>query len=194
LGAQSVHFTTLESLVGKLEALTLAAPGILIKLRRCYKALAGATRSPSEVLRVEGPLRDELRELASMPFWRAAVAPWVRPVHLTVVVPERVVRSSAVHGRGAQDEVLVSYGFPGVEPGSFRVAVPTLFTGGETDAARSALIGDTVLFVVKEAVHRTGAASCFVTLGLHTTWRPATVFGSDLSLSICADVRANELF
>jgi hypothetical protein len=42
LGAQSVHFTTLESLVGKLGALTLAAPGILIKLRRCYKALAGA--------------------------------------------------------------------------------------------------------------------------------------------------------
>jgi hypothetical protein len=74
LGAPSVHFTTLESLVGKLGALALAAPGILIKLRRCYTALAGASRSPSTVLRVTGPLRDELRELASMRFggqlWR----------------------------------------------------------------------------------------------------------------------------
>ena len=41
LGAQWVHFTTLESLVGKLGALALAAPSILIKLRRCYTALAG---------------------------------------------------------------------------------------------------------------------------------------------------------
>jgi hypothetical protein len=57
LGAPpSVHFTTLESLVGKLGALALAAPGILIKLRRCYTALAGASRSPSTVLRVTGPL------------------------------------------------------------------------------------------------------------------------------------------
>ena len=194
LEAQVVYFTTLESLVGKLGALTLAAPGILIKLRRCYRALAGAPRSPSTVLRVGGPLRDELQELASMPFWRAAVAPWIRPVHLTVVIPERVARSSSVLGRGGQDEVLVSYGFPGVEPGEFRVAVPTLVPGRETGSARSALVGDTVLFVVKEAVHRTGAASCFVTLGLHSTWRPATVFGSDLSLSVGSDVRANELF
>jgi hypothetical protein len=82
LEAQSVHFTTLESLVG----IALAAPGILIKLRRCYKALAGASRSPSTALRVAGPLRDELRELASMPFWWTAVAPWVRPVHLTLFI------------------------------------------------------------------------------------------------------------
>jgi hypothetical protein len=79
---------SLESLVGKLGALALAAPGILIKLRRCYTALAGASRSPSTVLQVAGPLRDELRELASMPFWRTAVAPWVRPVHLTITVSE----------------------------------------------------------------------------------------------------------
>ena len=77
LGEQSVHFTTLESLVGKLGALALAVPGILIKLRRCYRALAGAHRSPSTVIRLEGHLRDELQELASMEFWRAAVAPWV---------------------------------------------------------------------------------------------------------------------
>jgi hypothetical protein len=74
LGAQWVHFTTLESLVGKLGALALAAPSILIKLRRCYTALAGASKSPSTVLQVAGPLRDELRELASMRFggprWR----------------------------------------------------------------------------------------------------------------------------
>ena len=38
-----MHFTTLESLVGKLGALALAAPGILIKLRWCYTALAVAS-------------------------------------------------------------------------------------------------------------------------------------------------------
>ena len=62
-------------LSGKLGALALAAPGILIKLRRCYTALAVAYGSPSTVLRVPGLLRDELRGLASMQFWRAAVAP-----------------------------------------------------------------------------------------------------------------------
>jgi hypothetical protein len=36
--------------------------------------------------------------------------------------------------------------------------------------------------------------SCFVTLGLHATWRPATVFGSDLSQEFGADVRADDLF
>jgi hypothetical protein len=40
-----------KSLVGKLGAIALAAPGILMKLRRCYKALAVASRSPSTVLR-----------------------------------------------------------------------------------------------------------------------------------------------
>jgi hypothetical protein len=195
LGAQSVHFTTLESLVGKLGALALAAPGILIKLRRFYTALAGASRSPSTVLRVAGPLRDELRELASMPFWRAAVAPWVRPVHLTLVVSESVIQGTAIRERCAPSEALVSYGFPGVEPGEFRVAIPTLYSGGRADAARRALVGDTILFVVKEAINRTGTVSCFVTLGLHASWRPATVFGSDLSLGSGATDRADdELF
>ena len=194
LKAQSVHFTTLESLVGKLGALALAAPGILIKLRRCYKALAGASRSPSTVLRVDGPLRDELRELASMPFWRTAVAPWVRPVHLTIIVSERVIRDATTRGHNAPDEALVSYAFPGVAPGEFRVAVPAPSSGGGAGAAGRALIGDTILFVVREAVGRTGATSCFVTLGLHAAWRPATVFGSDLSHESGADVRADDLF
>jgi hypothetical protein len=43
LDSDWIHFTTLESLVGKLGALALAAPGILIKLRRCYAALAGVS-------------------------------------------------------------------------------------------------------------------------------------------------------
>ena len=71
---------------------------------------------------------------------------------------------------------------------------PFVNQGGKADAARKALIGDTVFFVVKEAVNRTGATSCFVTLGLHATWRPATVFGSDLSLGFGANDRADELF
>jgi hypothetical protein len=112
LGAPSVHFTALESLVGKLGALALAAPGILMKLRRSYTALAVASRSPSTVLRVTGPLRDELRELASMHFWRAAVAPWMRPVHLIIVVSKNVIQGTTVRGRYAPGEVLVSYGFP----------------------------------------------------------------------------------
>jgi hypothetical protein len=126
LGSEWVHFTTLESLVGKLGALALAAPGILIKLRRCYAALAGVPRSPSAVLQVAGPLRDELRELlASMPFWRTAVAPCIRPVHLTIIVPGGMVPGSIGRRQYAPSTALVSYNFPGVAPGDFRVSIPT---------------------------------------------------------------------
>jgi hypothetical protein len=83
-----------------------------------------------------------------MPFWRAAVAPWVRPVHLTIVVSESVIQGTAIRGRCAPSEALVSYGFPGITPGEFRVAIPTLYSGGRADVARSALVGDTILFVV----------------------------------------------
>jgi hypothetical protein len=114
--------------MGKLGALALAAPGILIKLWGCYTALAVASRSPSTVLRVvTGPLRDELRELASIQFWRAAVTPWMRPEHLIIVVSENVIQGTTVCGRCAPGEVLVSYGFPGGEPEKFRGAIPTLF-------------------------------------------------------------------
>ena len=99
MGPGWVHFTTLESLVGKLGALALTAPGILIKLRRCYLALEGVSRSPSTVLQVAGPLRDEIRELASMPFWRTAVAPWIRPVHLTIILCPGWHRSRAVRAQ-----------------------------------------------------------------------------------------------
>jgi hypothetical protein len=194
LRAQLVHFTTLESLVGKLGALALAAPGILIKLRRCYTALAGASRSPSTVLQVSGPLRDELRELASMPFWRTAVVPWVRPVHLTITVSESMVPDTTGRGQCGPNTALVSYSFPGVMPGEFRVTIPTLSPGAGPGSAHKELVGDTILLVAKEAISRTGAVSCFVTLGLHASWRPATVFGSDLSLGSEATARANELF
>ena len=194
LGEQSVRFTKLESLVGKLGALALAIPGILIKLRNCYGALAKAHGSPSVVIRLESHLGDELQELASMGLWRTAVLPWVRTVSMTIVVPERVFLQTTTHGRSEHDMVLVAYGFPEAEPGEFRVAVPTLPLKGGTNSTRNEVIGNTILFVVKKAVHRTGAASCFVTLNLYTIWRPATVFGSDLSLSTIVGARANELF
>jgi hypothetical protein len=119
LGSPVGALTTLESLVGKLGALALAAPGILINLRWCYTALAVASRSPSTVLRVTGPLRDELRELASMQFWRAAVEPRMRPVYLTIVFSENVIQGTTVRGRCAPGEVLISRtASPEVNPGS----------------------------------------------------------------------------
>jgi hypothetical protein len=71
-------------------------------------------RSPSAVLQVAGPLRDELRELAAMPFWQTAVAPWIRPVHLTIVVPRVTVPGGVDHGQYAPSTAFVSYSFPGV--------------------------------------------------------------------------------
>jgi hypothetical protein len=147
LGSDWVHFTTLESLIDKLGALALAAPGILIKLRRCYAALAGVPRSPSAVLQVAGPLRDELRELASMPFWRTAVAPWIRPVHLTIIVPGGIGR-----GQYEPSTALVSYSFPGLAPGAFRVSVPTLSVGARAEAAHKELVGEAILLVTREAI------------------------------------------
>jgi hypothetical protein len=138
LGAQWVHFTTLESLVGKLGALALAALGVLIKLRRCYTALAGVSRSPSTVLQVAGPLWDELQELASaMPFWWSAVAPWVRPVHLTGIVSEGMGPGTPARGRCAPSEALVAYNFPGVTPGEFRVTIPNPYSGAGSGEPRA---------------------------------------------------------
>jgi hypothetical protein len=97
--------------------------------------LAGVLRSPSAVLQVAGPLRDELRELASMPFWRTAVAPWIRPVHLTIIVPGVIVPGSIGRGQYAPSTALVSYSFPVVAPGNFRVSVPTLRVGVGADVA-----------------------------------------------------------
>ena len=56
------------------------------------------------------------------------------------------------------------------------------------------MIGEAMLLVVREAISRSGAVNCFVTLGLHSTWRPGTVFGSDLSKGHTATARANALF
>jgi hypothetical protein len=89
---------------------------------------------------------------------------------------------------------LVSYSFPGLTPGEFRVTIPTLSAGAGAGAAHKKLVGDTILLVAKEAISRTGVVSCVMTLGLHASWRPATVFGSDLSLGPEATARANKLF
>ena len=43
---------------------------------------------------------------------------------------------------------------------------PFVIQGGKADAARKALIGDTILFVVKEAGYRTSAVRCFCDAGL----------------------------
>ena len=100
----------------------MAAPGILIRLRKYYTALAGVSRFPSAVLQETGPLRDELSgELASMPFLWTAVAPWIRPVHLTIIVSDGIVPDNIDRGQCAPRTALVSYSFPGVAPGEFHV-------------------------------------------------------------------------
>ena len=129
-----------------------------------------------------------------MPFWRTAVAPWIRPVHLTVTVSEASKPDATTDGRSGPSTTLVSYAFPGVTPGKFRVTIPQLRAGPASGASRVVLIGNTILLAAREAVRRTEAVSCFLTLGLHPSWRPATVFGSDLSLGSEATARANELF
>jgi hypothetical protein len=88
-----------------------------------------------------GPLRDELRELASMPFWRTAVAPWIRPVHLTIIVSDGLVPDGIGRGQCApRMALLVSYSFPGVAPGEFSVSISTLSGGAGADAARKELV------------------------------------------------------
>ena len=60
-----------------------------------------------------------------MPFWRTAVAPCIRPVHLTIIVPGGMVPGSIGRRQYAPSTALVSYNFPGVAPGDFRVSIPT---------------------------------------------------------------------
>jgi hypothetical protein len=143
-------------------------------------------------------LRDELRELASMQFWRAAVAPWMRPVHLTIVVSENVIQGTTVRGRCAPGEVLVSYGFPEVNPGSSVWPSPPFFIpGGEADAARAQSVdwlGTPSFSWSRKRLIGLAPRAVFVTRGLHATWSPPTVFGSDLSLGFGATNRADKLF
>ena len=55
-------------------------------------------------------------------------------------------------------------------------------------------VGDTVLLVLREALRRTGASDCFVTLLLHPAWRPRGVLSSDLSGGGATARRADEYF
>ena len=63
---ETIHFKTLERVVGKLDSLSLAAPGILIKLRQLYAALTSATRSGLWEVRLTPLLRAELEECLAM--------------------------------------------------------------------------------------------------------------------------------
>ena len=75
------------------------------------------------------------------------------------------------------------------------MSVPALAVGVRFEAARrDEMIGEAMLLIVREAISRSGAVNCFVTLGLHATWRPGTVFGSDLSKGHTATARADALF
>ena len=56
-----------------------------------------------------------------MPFWRTAVAPWIRPVHLTIIVSDGIVPDNIGRGQCAPRTALVAYSFPGVAPGEFHV-------------------------------------------------------------------------
>ena len=66
LREETIHFKTLERVVGKLDSLSLAAPGILIKLRQLYAALTSATRSGLWEVRLTPLLRAELEECLAM--------------------------------------------------------------------------------------------------------------------------------
>jgi hypothetical protein len=55
-------------------------------------------------------------------------------------------------------------------------------------------VGDTILLVLREALRRTGASDCFVTLLLHPAWRPRGVLSSDLSGGGATARRADEYF
>jgi len=131
-----------------------------------------------------------------MQFWRATVAPWiVRPVHLTIIVSENVIQGTTVRGRCAPGAVLVSTASQEVNPGSSVGPSPPFVNQGEkADAARKALIEDTILFVVKNAGYRLAPQNVFVTRGLYATWRHPTVSGSALTLGFGATNRADKLF
>ena len=67
LREETIHFKTLERVVGKLDSRSLAAPGILIKLRQMYAALTtSATRSGLWEVRLTPLLRAELEECLAM--------------------------------------------------------------------------------------------------------------------------------
>ena len=197
----TVHFKTLERVVGKLGSLSLAAPGILIKLRQMYASLTAAAKAGVWEVRLTPLLRAELEECLAMPFWTVSVAGWKSPAHLTVVLraPESIQTglggTSPLIQRGGPSAA-VTFWYPGSAVGSFSVTAPVGNPAGPHGVRRMGVqpVGDTVLFVLREALRRAGASDCFVTLLLHPDWRPRGVLSSDLSGGGAAARRADEYF
>jgi hypothetical protein len=98
LDSPSVHFKTLERLVGKLVALALAVPGALIMCRHIYAALAQAFRRGSTTIEWTPLLRDEIVAWLHQPFRKSGAALWKEPWHLTIVLEDPPTVTSLVRG------------------------------------------------------------------------------------------------
>jgi len=210
LAETAVSFKTLERVVGKLGSLALAAPGILLKMRRMYAALtaakAGSAGSPPASMQIplSGPLKDELEECLALPFWTVSVAPWKSPEHLTVVVSapllvgpapeEGPARPLVTAGATSLWRASVSFGHPTRGAGSFGLGVRAPQSWADGPRLGVDDVGDFVVLILEEAVRRSGAQNCFVTMALHLAWRPATVLSSDLSYSGGGAARAARVF
>jgi hypothetical protein len=107
----------------------------------------------------------------------------MRPVHLTIVVSNDVIQGTRFAGGARMARSWYRTASQEMNPGSsVGPSPPFVKQWGKADAARKALIGDTILFVVKKAGYRTSAARCFVTRGLYATLRHPTVSGWALAL------------
>ena len=195
-----VGYKTLERVVGKLGSLSLAVPGILIKLRQMYASLTSAGRSGTWWIPVEALLREEMEACLAMPFWEVSVAPWKSPAHLTIILEEPTDITPAAGDltlTGVVRSARVTFWHPSGK-GCFEVSVPRgeWANAGMGPASGLSLpcVGDTVLTVLQEALSRSKAEDCFVTLAVHGTWRPSRVFASDLSGNQGGAERADRLF
>jgi len=195
-----VGFKTLERVVGKLGSLSLAAPGIHIMMRQMYAALTAAKRSAVVYVPIRPLLRAELERCLAMQFWQSSVAPWKSPEHLTIHVGAPVSEApgdaAAAGGEEGCSSAPVKLWYPSVGEQGFAVSVPMTRGGG---AAREpaypvAIVGETVLLALGEALRRSAAKDCFVTVLLHCAWRPGSVLSSDLSRGAQGACRAGRLF
>jgi ribonuclease HI len=173
---------TLERLVGKLVALSLAVPGALIRCRQMYAAIAAAAHRGTASILWTPLLRAEIEGWIRQPFWQSGSAGWKEPWHLTLALSDPPTPSGAVR---------CVFACPAVE-GTFWVGLPSRpWAPGSTPPALE--VGLLLLEVLSQGLALSGASDCFVTVLACGVYRPTTVFSSDLS-SVDGSTRADRLF
>ena len=186
-GSRHVGFKTLERFVGKCNATGVAVPGALLRCRQAYAALALNSRKgrPNTRILVSQALAREVGRWTRLETWCSGSSSWKSAFHVSIVVSTLPPFGSIGGSSGQQlfGEVRAVYFSPDSRGSvSTRVSVGRCPASDLTRGSWAALCSAPLLQILGECVRLVDVRNCFVDVVVSAAWRPASVFGSDLSL------------